>query len=304
VTDRCFLPCVHCDIHRNPGSDLPTSTWLTVLDDLAGWLGPVSANFVGGEPLLRPDLEDLMGHAVSHGFTTSFNTNGWLLTAPRARRLREAGVSIAYVSLDGMDEAGVDHTRGRAGAFRRAREAIDHLEAEGRPRVIVATILHGRNAAEIPRLLAFVRERGHQLVVQPLFQNFGSQPADPNWFRTSPLWPTDPTSVLDALDLLIQTRLDGGPVCNAAEQLQALKGYFQAPDQDNGLPCRAGFTDLAIDPCGGVRLCFNMEPVGNISEGLPLERLWTRWQTLRRRGEIARCRRTCNLLNCNFGGPG
>lgn len=300
VTDRCFLPCLHCDIHRSRARDLPTARWEAIVDDLAAWLGPVAANFVGGEPLLRPDLESLMSRATVQGFQVSFNTNGWLLTRSRAERLSDAGVAIAYVSLDGMDPTLVDHTRGRAGAWRRAREAITHLEAVGRPRVIVATILHGRNAAEIPALLDFVRDRGHQLVVQPLAQNFGPGAYDPGWYRRSSLWPDEPSRVGDALDLLADERRAGGPVCNSIAQLNAMKGYFQDPSRYNGRTCRAGHTDLAVDPQGRVRLCFNLPPVGSLGAGQPAEQVWTALATLRRRGEIQRCRRSCNLLNCNF----
>ena len=113
VTDRCFLPCAHCDIWRNKAEDLPEATWLRVIDELGGWLGPAAMNFVGGEPLLRKDLERLMSRATRLGFKVSFNSNGWLLDDRRAAALSDAGVSIAYLSLDGFQPATVDRSRGR-----------------------------------------------------------------------------------------------------------------------------------------------------------------------------------------------
>ena len=56
VTDRCFLPCLHCDIWKNEATDLPTQVWMNVIDKLGEWCAPASINFVGGEPLLRSDL--------------------------------------------------------------------------------------------------------------------------------------------------------------------------------------------------------------------------------------------------------
>jgi MoaA/NifB/PqqE/SkfB family radical SAM enzyme len=64
--------------------------------------------------------------------------------------------------------------------------------------------------------------------------------------------------------------------------------------------CKAGHADIAFDPAGNVRLCYFLEPVGNVAEDASLERIWTRVGTLRRRYEVSRCTRTCNLLNCNF----
>ena len=267
------------------------------------WCAPAGLNFVGGEPFLRRDLEDLMARATGQGFTVSFNTNGWLVTAERARRAHEAGASIAYVSLDGMSAATVDHSRGRVGSYDKSRSAIARFQALGSPRVVIACILHAHNAPEIPALLHWVREEGLQIVVQPLYQNFGNNAYDPGWWRTSPLFPRTPEqlSALDhALDVLSAERLRGGPVCNAVAQLQAMKHHFRSPELDNGQSCRAGHTDLSFDPQGNIRLCYFLEPVGTIFEPTPIPIIWDRVATLRRRWEVSRCERACNLLNCNF----
>ncbi len=302
VTDRCFLPCAHCDIWRNKVEDLPEEVWARTIDQLAGWLGPASMNFVGGEPLLRKDLERLMARAVNLGFEVTFNTNGWLLTDARAQALADAGVSVAYVSLDGFREATVDASRGRAGSWRKVMEACDRLDRVGRPRVVIACILHADNAAEIPELLAWVKSRGYELVVQPLYQNFGDNAHEPGWWRRSHLWPTDLAPIDAALDVLIAERRSGGKVCNDARQLEGFRGYFRAPGVDNGITCKAGHADIAFDPAGNVRLCYFLEPVGNIRDEASLPEVWNSVRAMRRRHEVSRCGRSCNLLNCNFGG--
>lgn len=304
VTDRCFLPCAHCDIWKNDTVDLPTAFWEDAIDRLAEWCAPGGMNFVGGEPLLRKDLEALMGRAVRRGFEVSFNTNGWLVTEARARAVAEAGVSIAYVSLDGAEKPTVDRSRGREGAFEKAWTAIERLLAAHGPRVVISCILHADNAAEMPALVEQCRQRGLQLVIQPLYQNFGNNEYDPDWWRTAHYFPRTPEAIdaLDrAIDHLTAERLRGGLVCNAAEQLQAMKAHFRAPDRDNGQMCRAGHSDLSIDPQGRIRLCYFLEPVGHLSDPAPLAVTWDRFETLRRRWEVSRCDRHCNLLNCNFG---
>ena len=159
VTDRCFLPCQHCDIWKNEATDLPTAFWSEAIDRLGAWCAPAGLNFVGGEPLLRRDLEQLMARAVGRGFEVSFNTNAWLLTPARAQAISEAGVSTAYISLDGATAATVDRTRGRAGSFDKAIAALDLFALRPKPRPVIACILHAGNAAEIPALLELVRAR-------------------------------------------------------------------------------------------------------------------------------------------------
>ncbi|MAY79489.1 MAG: hypothetical protein CL930_01765 [Deltaproteobacteria bacterium] len=303
VTDRCFLPCLHCDIWKNKTPDLDGDVWADLIERLGDWCAPGGMNFVGGEPLLRKDLESLMSRAVRNGFEVSFNTNGWLVTDERARGISEAGASIAYVSMDGILEKTVDHSRGREGSYAKAMEAIDRFDALPNPRVVIAAILHAENAEEFPLLLDFVRDRGLQLVVQPLYQNFGDNTYDPDWYKSSPLWPRTAASIAaidHAVDVLSAERMRGGAVCNAVAQLQAFKNHFRHPSVDNGHQCRAGHSDLSIDPHGNIRMCYFLEPVATIFDSTPLPLIWDGATTLRRRWEVSRCGRNCNLLNCNF----
>jgi MoaA/NifB/PqqE/SkfB family radical SAM enzyme len=303
VTDRCFLPCLHCDIWKNEDVDLPTPFWEDAIDRLGEWAAPAGMNFVGGEPLLRKDLESLMARAVGRGFTVSFNTNGWLVTDARARAVAAAGVRTAYVSLDGATAATVDHSRGRAGSFDKSIGAIERFQAAGLPEVVVACILHAGNAPEVEALLGLVAARGLALVVQPLYQNFGNNAYNPDWWRESPLFPREPAAlaaVEAALDRLTAERLRGGPVQNDAAQLQAMKAHFRAPAADPGHSCRAGHTDLSVDPRGRLRLCYFLDPVGHLASPAPLGAVWDGPEALRRRWEVSRCERHCSLLNCNF----
>ncbi|MGB0640236.1 MAG: radical SAM protein [Myxococcota bacterium] len=303
VTDRCFLPCLHCDIWKNKTPDLEGKVWADLIERLGDWCAPGGMNFVGGEPLLRKDLESLMARAVRNGFEVSFNTNGWLVTDERARGISEAGASIAYVSMDGIVEKTVDHSRGRDGSYAKAMEAIDRFDALPNPRVVIAAILHAENAEEFPQLLDFVRDRGMQLVVQPLYQNFGDNAYDPDWYKTSPLWPRTDAAIAaidHAVDVLSAERMRGGAVCNAVAQLQAFKNHFRHPSVDNGHQCRAGHSDLSVDPHGNIRMCYFLDPVATIFDSTPLPLIWDGATTLRRRWEVSRCGRNCNLLNCNF----
>jgi len=301
VTDRCFLPCLHCDIWKNDATDLPGQVWIETLDRLAEWIGPASVNFVGGEPLLRKDLGQLMGHAVKLGNTVTFNTNAWLLTEKRAAEVADAGVSIAYISMDGFSAETVDFSRGREGSRQKCLDAWDLLDQHASPRVVISCILNENSAPEIPQLLDLVKRRNAQLVVHPLYQTFGNAIVyDKHWYKASPLWPRDLTAINDALDLLTRERFRGGPVCNSVGQLQSFKGYYRAPGEFNGLTCKAGHSDLAFDPQGNIRLCYFLEPVATVFDWAPLAAIWDLPKTLRRRWEVSRCERSCNLLNCNF----
>lgn len=303
VTDRCFLPCKHCDIWKNDSTDLPTAVWLKLIDEIGPWCAPAGLNFVGGEPLLRQDLPILIQAAKQQGFEVSFNTNAWLLNAQKAKAISDAGADIVYISMDGFKPETIDYSRGKAGSYDKSMAAIELFQALPNPRVVVASILHAQNATEILELLTWVTTQNLQLVIQPLYQNFGNVPYAPDWWKTSEFWPQTKAQLEElhaVLDALTTARLRGQPICNEAAQLQAMKFHFSYPAADSGLSCRAGHQDISIDPQGNIRLCYFLEPVGSIFEERPVAELWNAHQTLQRRWQVSRCERHCNLLNCNF----
>ena len=302
VTDRCFLPCLHCDIWKNTAEDLPTEHWIKVIDDLSSWLGNPSINFVGGEPLLRSDLETLIRRAKSQHATVSCNTNGWLVTPSRAKSLAQSGIDLVYVSLDGHSEKTVDHSRGKEGSFQKAIQAIELLQEAG-VSVMVASVLHAQNAEEMIDVLQFVEDKHMGLIMQPLYQNFGNVQYDKDWWRKSSMFPKTEKEleIMDrVLDKLSIAQMKGRKILNDPKQLQAMKYYFRHPMSDIGISCRAGHTDLSFDPQGRIRLCYFLEPIGSIFQQESISDIWFAQTTLQRRWEVSRCTRSCSMLNCNF----
>ncbi len=132
VTRRCNLRCVHCysqsDMHLGD-NELDTNRALAVLDDLAEYGVPVVL-FSGGEPLMRDDLDELIGHAVKLGMRAVISTNGTLIDERRAGQLADMGLSYVGISIDGLRDTN-DKFRGREGAFDAAMAAIRYCQAAG-----------------------------------------------------------------------------------------------------------------------------------------------------------------------------
>ena len=302
VIDRCFLPCTHCDIWKNTDKELPTKFWIDAIDRLGRWCAPAGMNFVGGEPLMRTDLESLIRHAGQWGFETSFNTNAWLVTPSRAESIADSKVGLVYISLDGFSENTVDVSRGKDGSFEKALEAVELLQSNG-VKVAIASVLHAQNQHEAPLLIEWVQSKGMTVIFQPLYQNFGNVEYNPDWWRKSEYFPkTEETSSAMAkrLDWLTNATMHSASILNSPTQFQAMKQYFTSPDSDAGVSCRAGHTDISIDPQGRVRLCYFLDPVGDLHSDRPLSEIWNQYTTMQRRWQVSRCSRSCSLLNCNF----
>lgn len=99
---RCNLACVYCNEYDDFSKPVPTETLFRRIDKLAA-LGTTAITFSGGEPLLHPDVEQLIGKVRSHGILAALITNGYLLTRERIQKLNEAGLEYLQISIDNLE---------------------------------------------------------------------------------------------------------------------------------------------------------------------------------------------------------
>jgi len=158
MTQACNLRCRHCYAHaiaEASDNELTTTQAREMIDDLSGFGVPVIL-FSGGEPLLRNDLVDLAGYAVKKGMRAVISTNGTLITAEKARALREVGLSYVGVSLDGLEDVH-DRFRGKRGAFKEAIEGIRQCQDAG-IKVGLRFTMNRLNAKELPAIFDLLED--------------------------------------------------------------------------------------------------------------------------------------------------
>ncbi len=156
VTRRCNLKCVHCYSHsedRDYSGELTYEQGVELLDDLSSFGVPVIL-FSGGEPLIRPDLLDLMRHATSRGMRAVISTNGTLIDTRMARSLKEVGLSYVGISLDGLQKTH-DEFRRIPGTYARVMRAINNCKEQGL-KVGLRFTINKRNFEEIPGVFDLV----------------------------------------------------------------------------------------------------------------------------------------------------
>ena len=163
TTRSCPLACRHCRAEAMLGRDageLDTGEAKALVDDLvSGFRRPPVLILSGGDPLMRPDLEEIVGYATSRGVATALSpavSPG--LSRERMRGLAEAGARSVSISLDGIGETH-DGVRGVEGHFARTVEAIQMLKELGY-RVQVNTTVMRENAAELARVANLLLEIG------------------------------------------------------------------------------------------------------------------------------------------------
>lgn len=100
-TRRCNLACEYCNEYDDFSKPVPAPVMLGRIDKLAA-LGTSVISMSGGEPLLHPDLDELIARIRHHGRIAGMITNGFLLNPDRIKRLNRAGLDHMQISIDNV----------------------------------------------------------------------------------------------------------------------------------------------------------------------------------------------------------
>jgi MoaA/NifB/PqqE/SkfB family radical SAM enzyme len=96
---RCNLACTYCNEFDDFSKPVPLDEMFRRIDRL-GEIGTAIVTISGGEPLLHPELDDVIGRIRHNGIMAGMITNGYLLTADRIQKLNRAGLEYLQISID------------------------------------------------------------------------------------------------------------------------------------------------------------------------------------------------------------
>ena len=271
-TLRCNLKCRHCgsdckQIANTP--DMPKEDFFKVLDGIASHTDPHKVFVIvsGGEPTMRPDLEECGKGIYSRGFPWGMVTNAYGLTPERYSRLLRSGLHSMTISLDGLQE-NHDWLRGMPNSFERASRAIKMVVDSNAIAFDVVTCVNRRNFSELPKIKEYLISLGLK-----------------NW-RLFSIFPTgraaqDPDLQLPAemfrglLDFIKETRKEGR--IKASFGCEGFLGHYEGEVRDHFYTCQAGVTvgsvliDGSISACTSIRSDYHQ---GNIYK----DDFWDVWQ--------------------------
>ena len=162
ITRRCNLKCVHCrsssELEVKGHPDLPTEEAFRIIDDIAGYAQPVIV-LSGGEPLMRRDVFDIAKYGTGKGLRMCLATNGTLINDELCGKIKEAGIRIVSLSLDGSTEEFHDNFRNERGAFAGIVNAARLFRQHGIEFIINSSFTR-RNQEEIPKVYNLAKELG------------------------------------------------------------------------------------------------------------------------------------------------
>ncbi len=162
ITRRCNLKCIHCrsasEIEVEGHPDFLTGEAFRVLDDIVSYAAPVIV-LSGGEPLIRKDIFDIARYGTEKGLRMCLATNGTLVTDEICEKIKESGIRIVSLSLDGSTENVHDDFRNQKGAFEGTLRAAKVFKRHGIEFIINSSFTK-RNQEEIPKVYRLAKELG------------------------------------------------------------------------------------------------------------------------------------------------
>jgi cyclic pyranopterin phosphate synthase len=173
VTDRCNFRCTYCmpaEIFGDgykflPREEILTFEEITRLATIITRLGAVKIRLTGGEPLVREQLETLVGMLAKLDGVgdLTMTTNAYLLPQ-KAQLLKDAGLQRVTVSLDSLDDAVFRKMNGGRSSVQKVLDGIAAARAAGfGPIKINAVVQRGVNDHTIVDLARWAKDEGHIL---------------------------------------------------------------------------------------------------------------------------------------------
>ncbi len=246
---------------------------LKLIDEVRAIFGAGSQLVLsGGEPLLRPDVYELVEYASSLGLRVALASNGTLIDLEVARKLKQAGLDELAISIDGATKTSHDHIRGVQGAFDAAIQGALNAKKTGLSLQLHFTLMES-NVNELPSLIELAEHlQARRLFIFDLIPTGRGAFLKPHGL--------DPLALFDYL-FKEQRRFKVWlkPQCypyfwvyllSKAGDLgvdeEVLKGYFKG--------CLAGRSMVRVSPDGEVTPCpFLPVSVGNVKKDR-LSYLW------------------------------
>jgi radical SAM protein with 4Fe4S-binding SPASM domain len=300
-TIRCNLSCAHCrriEGDNTADSDLTSGQAAELIDRLAA-MGRAQAFmpilvFSGGEPLCRGDLFELIERAHRKELRCALATNGTLIDAAMAGRIRSAGVDRVSVSLDGTTAEVHNKLRRQEGSFEAAVEGMERLREEGVPFQINMTMTR-YNAHQPDELFEFARRAGaaavHLFMLVPVgcgeeFDEADMLSADEYEELLRQVARKEPSAGLEV-------KVTCGP---HYERIIREQGGSPSGRMSRG--CLAGSGVLFVSHSGQVFPCGYL-PIdcGHILE-TPLERIWKESEHLARMRDPEQLKGKCGACGC------
>ena len=271
LTNACNAKCSFCTFPSVPAKDRVyvdarrAKEALDILYDRGIWY----ITFVGGEPLLHPQVWDIIGHARDRGIVCMMSTNASYLNESTVRDMKEAGLSTLFISIDAPSVEEHERNRGLPGVCQNIREMVPLLKRSGIN--CIASVTISKTVKDYFKLPAFLRGLGLDKIT---FSNPMMLYADSYaGYKDSPLIDFTPQEIVQVFRDIKRLKANFR-VLNPTASLNDMIRFFSK--EEVKFPCLGGYKSFYVDWKLDVYPCQTLnEKMGTIYEfaRVPFKRL-------------------------------
>ncbi len=167
VTRRCNLACGYCNEYDHVSDPVPLDELLARVDHLAD-LGTVVLTLTGGEPLLHPQLDEIIKRVVARGMVCTSITNGYPLTRTWIERLNASGLTLLQISIDNVEPNELSQK-----SLRKVRRKLELLKENATFSVNVNAVLGSGDPEQTERVVAEIKALGFYMTVGVMHDHTG-----------------------------------------------------------------------------------------------------------------------------------
>ncbi len=261
LTDICNAKCEHCSFFSamdKPSEKVLTTEQLKIVLKSCQDFGISIINFVGGEPLLRKDLFEILVSVDKEKSSSCLYTNGWFLQE-KALALKKAGLMMVIVSLDGTTAERHDSFRKLPGLFNKALAGLKECQRRGMLTAISTTVTQNDIVdGNFEQMILFAT----QLKVNELI-----------------VFDTMPIGMYSHREDLKKNKIDKHALFELVDKYNKGKGYpgifcYAHFRDQSTFGCSAGRNYFYVSPYGEMHPCdFTAKPIGNLTQE-PVANLW------------------------------
>jgi MoaA/NifB/PqqE/SkfB family radical SAM enzyme len=266
----CDSACIYCPYHRQTfkfnTSAMSTTDARRCIDQFADF-GLKRLQLSGGEPLMHPDLPELIAYGRSRGLGVNIVTAGTRLTREVAEALLDSGLEGLVVSIDALDPAIYEHQRGcSASLLGPALEVLDWMQLQRSDLWIgVNCVVTRHNVRHVPELARCIDVQGFWTQVQ-LVHSFTPE-------RENQALMPDAAQVRETVEALLAMKQNGRRINHSEHYLYGMIHWAAEGHVPSEFRCPMGYLQVLVDVDCQVRLCCMLPPGGSLQSN-DLTGLW------------------------------
>ena len=296
VTGKCNLACQMCgDQWRAEQNAKQQTLSFEDIENLvasANRLHTLVISITGGEPLLRPDIFQILKLIKDAGIAANICTNGTLLNEERVQKLTNTSLQSISVSLDSSDAVIHDTLRGKTGAFHSTVEGVKLLrKALPELSININCTISRKNFREMKEMILLAAELGcNKISFAPIHTNLQHQHRPEEQFDDLIFTEEDLKELKFEIVKSKKLAADKGIRTSSDVFLSSITNFYHEPLRWHD--CYAGYASCAVSPWGEVSPCVDLPSDLNLHDK-SLDTIWHSADFQQLRNKVDSCTNRC-----------